>query len=38
MFDPVLIPLDGSLVTEDALWNVAANPRAFDVKVLLLRR
>jgi len=38
MVDPVLIPLDGSLVTEGVLSNEVANPRAFDEKVLLLRK
>jgi hypothetical protein len=30
MFDPILIPLDGSLVAEGDLSNVAAIARAFD--------
>jgi nucleotide-binding universal stress UspA family protein len=37
MFDPILIPLDGSLLAECVLPHVVAIARAFDAKVILLR-
>jgi nucleotide-binding universal stress UspA family protein len=37
MFDPVLVPLDGSLLAECALPHAIAIARAFDAKVVLLR-
>ncbi len=37
MFDPVLVPLDGSLLAECVLPHVSAIARAFDAKVILLR-
>ena len=37
MFDPVLVPLDGSLLAECVLPHVVAIARAFDAKVILLR-
>jgi len=37
MFDPVLVPLDGSLLAECALPHAVAIARAFDAKVVLLR-
>jgi len=37
MFDPILVPLDGSLLAECALSHVVSIARAFDAKVVLLR-
>jgi len=37
MFDPVLVPLDGSLLAECVLPHVVAIARAFNAKVNLLR-
>jgi len=37
MFDPVLVPLDGSLLAECALPHAVAIARAFNAKVVLLR-
>ena len=37
MFDPVMVPLDGSLLAECVLQHVVAIARAFDAKVILLR-
>ena len=37
MFDPILVPLDGSLLAECVLPHVIAVARAFDAKVILLR-
>jgi nucleotide-binding universal stress UspA family protein len=37
MFDPVLVPLDGSLLAECVLPHVVAIARAFDSSVILLR-
>ena len=37
MFDPVLVPLDGSLLAECVLPHVVAIARAFTAKVILLR-
>ena len=37
MFDPILVPLDGSLLAECVLPHVVAIARAFDAKVILLR-
>jgi nucleotide-binding universal stress UspA family protein len=37
MVDPVLVPLDGSLLAECVLPHVVAIARAFDAKVILLR-
>jgi len=37
MFDPVLVPLDGSLIAECVLPHAVAIARAFDAKVILLR-
>jgi nucleotide-binding universal stress UspA family protein len=37
MFDPILVPLDGSLLAECALPHAIAIARAFDAKVVLLR-
>lgn len=37
MFDPILVPLDGSLLAECALPHAIAIARAFDAKVILLR-
>ena len=37
MFDPVLVPLDGSLLAECVLPHVAAIASALDAKVILLR-
>jgi nucleotide-binding universal stress UspA family protein len=37
MFDPILVPLDGSLLAECALSHAVAIARAFDAKVVLLR-
>jgi nucleotide-binding universal stress UspA family protein len=37
MFDPILAPLDGSLLAECVLPHVVAMARAFDAKVILLR-
>jgi len=37
MFDPILVPLDGSLLAECVLPHVVAIARAFDTKVILLR-
>ena len=37
MFDPILVPLDGSLLAECVLSHAVAIARAFDAKVVLLR-
>jgi len=37
MFDPVMVPLDGSLLAECVLQHAVAIARAFDAKVILLR-
>lgn len=37
MFDPILVPLDGSLLAECVLPHVTAFAQAFDAKVTLLR-
>ncbi len=37
MFDPVLVPLDGSLLAECVLSHAVAIARAFESKVILLR-
>ncbi len=37
MFDPILVPLDGSLLAECALSHAVAIAHAFDAKVVLLR-
>ena len=37
MFDPVLVPLDGSLLAECVLSHAVAIARAFDAKLVLLR-
>jgi nucleotide-binding universal stress UspA family protein len=37
MFDPILVPLDGSLIAECVLPHVVAIARAFEAKVILLR-
>ena len=37
MFDPVLVPLDGSLLAECVLPHAVAIARAFDAKITLLR-
>jgi nucleotide-binding universal stress UspA family protein len=37
MFDPIMVPLDGSQLAECVLPHVAAIARAFDAKVILLR-
>ncbi len=37
MFDPILVPLDGSLLAECALPHAVAIARAFDAKIVLLR-
>jgi nucleotide-binding universal stress UspA family protein len=37
MFDPILVPLDGSLLAECALPHAIAIARAFDAKAILLR-
>jgi nucleotide-binding universal stress UspA family protein len=37
MFDPILVPLDGSLLAECVLPHVGAIARAFDSRVVLLR-
>ena len=37
MFDPILVPLDGSLLAECVLPHVVAIARAFNAKVILLR-
>ena len=37
MFDPILVPLDGSLLAECVLSHTVAIARAFDAKVMLLR-
>ncbi len=37
MFDPILVPLDGSLLAECVLPHSAAIARAFNAKALLLR-
>jgi nucleotide-binding universal stress UspA family protein len=37
MFDPILVPLDGSLLAECSLPHAVAMARAFDAKVILLR-
>ena len=37
MFDPILVPLDGSLLAECVLPHVVALARAFEAEVVLLR-
>jgi nucleotide-binding universal stress UspA family protein len=37
MFDPILVPLDGSLIAECVLPHTGAMARAFDAKIVLLR-
>jgi len=37
MFDPILVPLDGSLLAECVLPHAVAIARAFDARVMLLR-
>ncbi len=37
MFDPILVPLDGSLLAECVLPHAVAIARAFDAKITLLR-
>jgi nucleotide-binding universal stress UspA family protein len=37
MFDPILVPLDGSLIAECVLPHAVAIARAFDAKIVLLR-
>ena len=37
MFDPILIPLDGSLLAECVLPHAVAIARAFNAKIILLR-
>jgi len=37
MLDPILSPLDGSLIAECVLPHVSAMARAFDTRILLLR-
>jgi len=37
MFNPILVPLDGSLLAECALPHAVTLARAFDAKVILLR-
>jgi nucleotide-binding universal stress UspA family protein len=37
MFDPILVPLDGSLLAECVLPHVIAIARAFNARVILLR-
>jgi len=37
MFDPILVPLDGSLLAECVLPHAVATARAFEAKVVLLR-
>jgi nucleotide-binding universal stress UspA family protein len=37
MFDPILVPLDGSLLAECVLPHTSAIARAFDARVVLLR-
>jgi nucleotide-binding universal stress UspA family protein len=37
MFDPILVPLDGSLLAECVLPHASAIARAFDARVMLLR-
>jgi nucleotide-binding universal stress UspA family protein len=37
MFDPILVPLDGSLLAECVLSHTAAIARAFNARVMLLR-
>ena len=37
MFDPILVPLDGSLLAECVLPHVSAIARAFNSRVMLLR-
>jgi nucleotide-binding universal stress UspA family protein len=37
MFDPILVPLDGSLLAECVLPHVVAIARAFNARVILLR-
>ena len=37
MFDPILVPLDGSLLAECALPHAISIARAFEAKVILLR-
>ena len=36
MFDPVMVPLDGSLLAECVLPHVVAIARAFDARIILL--
>ena len=37
MFDPILVPLDGSLLAECVLPHASAIARAFNSRVMLLR-
>lgn len=37
MFDPILVPLDGSLLAECVLPHAVAIARAFDARIILLR-
>ncbi len=37
MFDPILIPLDGSLLSECVLPHAVALARAYDARIILLR-
>ena len=37
MFDPILVPLDGSLLAECVLSHTVAISRAFNSKAMLLR-
>jgi len=37
MFDPILVPLDGSLLAECVLPHTSAIARSFDARVILLR-
>ncbi len=37
MFNPILVPLDGSLLAECVLPHVVAIARAFDARIILLR-
>jgi nucleotide-binding universal stress UspA family protein len=37
MFDPILVPLDGSLLAECVLPHAIAIARAFDARIILLR-
>jgi nucleotide-binding universal stress UspA family protein len=37
MFDPILVPLDGSLLAERVLPHVVAIARAFEAEITLFR-